>query len=545
MFRERPERRREEPGADRRRQRRRGDQGRAAARVQRRRADDDDHRGRAGRSTRTPAIAAAPAALPRGQPLRRRAARQPERAGARGAASTIPIQQTSNSVQLDQILTNALQADVRGNLQLLLKELGDGLQKLRWRRGPARVQPDRRPAPTRTRRWSTRRSSAPRPHDLSNLIRNFDRVAVALNRNEPQLKDLVTNLRIVTGSFAAEDEALASSIRQLPGVLDAAAPGLRQPQRAPSRSLRAFAREALPGVRSTGPTLDVATALHPPAARAGLRRELRGLTADLRPTDPAARQADPPPDPLHGAGAGRSPPASPTWSSPGPTTRSATPTTTTPATAIGPVYKETGYGLVGIARREPLRRRQRPVHPRRRRRRHQHRGTSAPAGSGIGNVAGQHDPARWAPSRADRLVAKTPFRPDDPLREPGDARPAARRLDAAADARSRTPTGAAADPARDPLADTAEAGADPRVRGDLARLPTLPRRSDIAANACAATLLDLADVLTRLREFRPKTCPSTARRCAIGRRGRLMGTAIRKHLRDFLAVAGLCRDRSA
>ena len=35
-----------------------------------------------------------------------------------------------------------------------------------------------------------------------------------------------------------------------------------------------------------------------------------------------------------------------------------------PARPVGRVYEETGYGLVGIASREPLRRRQRPVHPR-------------------------------------------------------------------------------------------------------------------------------------------------------------------------------------
>ena len=51
----------------------------------------------------------------------------PRLAGAR-SGDEIPIQQTSNSVQLDQILTT-LQANVRGNLQLAFKEIGDAFEK--------------------------------------------------------------------------------------------------------------------------------------------------------------------------------------------------------------------------------------------------------------------------------------------------------------------------------------------------------------------------------------------------------------------------------
>ena len=62
------------------------------------------------------------------------------------------------------------------------------------------------------------------------MIRNVDRVASALTRNEGQLEDLVTNLRVVTGSFASEDAALEQGIAELPRTLRRAA-GVREPQR--------------------------------------------------------------------------------------------------------------------------------------------------------------------------------------------------------------------------------------------------------------------------------------------------------------------------
>ena len=104
--------------------------------------------------------AAAPAALPRGQPLRRPAARAAPAAEEATDGYTVPIDQTSISVQLDQVLTT-LQSDVRTDLQVFLQEFGsalidnggaEGFQEL-YRTSPARVQVHGR--------RSTRRCSAP------------------------------------------------------------------------------------------------------------------------------------------------------------------------------------------------------------------------------------------------------------------------------------------------------------------------------------------------------------------------------------------------
>ena len=121
-------------------------------------------------------------------------------------------------------------------------------------------------------------------HDLSELIVNLDSTIEALNQGD-DLQNLVTNLRIVLGSFAAESESLERAIAILPDVLREGEPALAS-LNASLPALRAFSREALPGVRSTPETLDAATPLLAQIRGLVSEDELRGLTADLRPTIP-------------------------------------------------------------------------------------------------------------------------------------------------------------------------------------------------------------------------------------------------------------------
>ena len=62
-------------------------------------------------------------------------------------------------------------------------------------------------------------------HDLSELIVNLDSTVEALNQGD-DLQDLVTNLRTVLGSFAAESESLEQAIAILPEVLEVGEPAL-------------------------------------------------------------------------------------------------------------------------------------------------------------------------------------------------------------------------------------------------------------------------------------------------------------------------------
>jgi phospholipid/cholesterol/gamma-HCH transport system substrate-binding protein len=259
----------------------------------------------------------------------------------------IPIQQTSNSVQLDQILTT-LQANVRGNLQLALREVGNAFEKYGGAEGLRNIYAKGGPAYKNTA-WVNEALLGTRAHDLSGLVRNFDIVAAALDRNEPQLKDLVTNLRIVTGSFAAQDRALQASIHELPGTLFAARPVFANLNRS-FPFLRAFSREALPGVRSSGPTLTVATPFIYQLRKLVSRPELRGLTKDLRPTVPQlarlARAQLPFMEQARALSSCFNHVVIP-WSNQ--TIQSAALPSGDGEGGTGKVYEETGYGLTGIA----------------------------------------------------------------------------------------------------------------------------------------------------------------------------------------------------
>jgi phospholipid/cholesterol/gamma-HCH transport system substrate-binding protein len=255
-----------------------------------------------------------------------------------------PVNQTSVSVQLDQVLTT-LQSDVRADLQVFLDEFGaalsdhgggEGFQEL-YRTSPGAYK------------YTSQVNEAflgTEPHDLSGVLRNFDKVARALVQNEEQLKDLVTNFRIFAGSFAAQDESLEQAIVELPQVIDASRPAFAN-LNASFPALRAFAREALPGVRNTPETLDAATPFLHQVRRLVSKRELRGLVKDLRPTIPQLAKLSKRTVPfLEQARALAScfnqviiP-----WSN-----DTVDGGSSYPHPAVGPVYKETGYGLVGIA----------------------------------------------------------------------------------------------------------------------------------------------------------------------------------------------------
>jgi phospholipid/cholesterol/gamma-HCH transport system substrate-binding protein len=192
-------------------------------------------------------------------------------------------EQTAVSVQLDQILTT-LQSDVREQLQIALEEFGGALVD---HGGAAGFRELYRTSPG-SYKYTSQVNEAflgTEPHDLSDLVKNLDRVVEGLGRNEQQLQDLVTNFRIFAGSFAAEDAALEQGIAELPRVLDASRPAFAS-LNAAFPPLRAFARESLPGVRSSAPTLEASLPLLRQVRKLMGKQELRGLVADLRPTIP-------------------------------------------------------------------------------------------------------------------------------------------------------------------------------------------------------------------------------------------------------------------
>ncbi len=195
----------------------------------------------------------------------------------------IPIEQTSNSVQFDQVLSS-LQAPVRENLQIFFREFGDALDKYGGAKGfqeSFRTSPD-------AFRYTAEVNEAllgTQPGDLTGFINNFDTVVAHLDRNSADLQGLISNLNTVSGDFAAHQASLRNAIIELPRALEAGRPALFKLNKA-LPPLRAFAIEALPGVKSADRALDDANPWIGQVRQLISQDELRGLVADLKPTIP-------------------------------------------------------------------------------------------------------------------------------------------------------------------------------------------------------------------------------------------------------------------
>jgi ABC-type transporter Mla subunit MlaD len=256
------------------------------------------------------------------------------------SGDTIPIAQTSISVQVDQVLTT-LQAPVRADLQTFLIEFGNGLDKYGGGEG-LRTAFKTSPDAFRYTSVVNEATLGTQPGDLTGLVVNLDSFIRALNQNQTQLQDLVTNLATVLGAFGREDQALETAIFTLPQVLGVGQPALVKLNRA-LPTLRAFSREILPGVRSGNSALDAANPFIKQLRGLVGPQELRGLVSDLVPVVPQLAQLSEGLLPFLEQARTLSSCFNNViipWSN-----------TTIPANdgvATGPVYKETGYGLAGI-----------------------------------------------------------------------------------------------------------------------------------------------------------------------------------------------------
>jgi phospholipid/cholesterol/gamma-HCH transport system substrate-binding protein len=199
------------------------------------------------------------------------------------SGDVVPMEQTSISVQFDQVLTS-LQAPVREDLQIFLKEFGDALDKYGGGEGfreSFRTSPAAYGATAQVNEAFLGRQ----PGDLAGFIRNLGTFVRALDSEQQALLDFVTNFRIVTGALASEDEALEQAIAELDPLLAEGRPALAK-LNAAFPELRAFAREMLPGTRAANKALDHAQPWIGQLRQLVSKPELRGLVKDLRPTIP-------------------------------------------------------------------------------------------------------------------------------------------------------------------------------------------------------------------------------------------------------------------
>ena len=255
----------------------------------------------------------------------------------------VPQSQTSSSVQFDQVLTS-LQAPVRQDLQVFLKEFGGALDKYGGAKG---FQESFRTSPAAYEYTSQVNQAllGTQPGDLAGFVSNLDVVARELNANSTDLQGLITNLNTVSGDFAAHQASLRDAIVELPQALAVGRPALfKLNQDFPA--LRAFAREALPGREVRQPGARLREPVDRPAPPADLQE--RAARPGRRPAahgpGPGSAQQRLAAVPRAGEGALAScfnnvviP-----WSN----TRSPTTTAIRPAAKV---YQETAYGFTGVA----------------------------------------------------------------------------------------------------------------------------------------------------------------------------------------------------
>ena len=195
---------------------------------------------------------------------------------------TFPIQQGIEPVQFDQVLTG-LQSDTRQNLQTLIKQFGIAVKQ----GGPAYNQSIKYWLPAYEYSSIVAHDALGiEPHDLSNYMTAQANVASAIDAHPQHLESLITNFNSTAGAFARENVALQNTLVQLPQTLNAAIPAFNA-LNAAFPPLRQLARTLIPGVKSTGPMVDASLPFITQLNLLVQPSELRGLTADLKPTIPA------------------------------------------------------------------------------------------------------------------------------------------------------------------------------------------------------------------------------------------------------------------
>ncbi|MGI8945532.1 MAG: MlaD family protein [Thermoleophilaceae bacterium] len=171
-------------------------------------------------------------------------------------------------------------SDTRADLRVFLKEYSKGLEG-RGARGLNEALRNGGPALRNLALVSDAALGLEPGSDLQRVLEGQGRTAAALVRDERALKGLVTSLDITAGALAREDAALEASVPALRDALRVGHPALASVNSA-LPSLRRFAVDALPGVRSSDPTLKAALPFIRQARGLVAPGELRGTARELR-----------------------------------------------------------------------------------------------------------------------------------------------------------------------------------------------------------------------------------------------------------------------
>jgi ABC-type transporter Mla subunit MlaD len=212
----------------------------------------------------------------------------------------LPVTQTANPVQLDQVL-GALNSDTRTNLQDFLVGYGDGLTRKPNAAEDAKQDPEvrglnaaqalnksylRGPASLRGGAVVNQAIAGTEPHDLSKLVASIGKVTAALNVHEQQLGELIVNFNAFFRSFAAQSGALRTTVAELPAALHNATRGLAS-LNASFAPTKAFANAIIPGVKATPRTVKAALPWIEQVRASLTPSELGGVARGLASATPA------------------------------------------------------------------------------------------------------------------------------------------------------------------------------------------------------------------------------------------------------------------
>jgi phospholipid/cholesterol/gamma-HCH transport system substrate-binding protein len=215
------------------------------------------------------------------------------------SGTTIPITQTSDPVQLDQVLS-ALNTDTRTNLQDFLAGYGEGLTRKPTPAEDAEQDPDvrgldgaqalnksyqRGPAALRGISIVQQAITGTEPHDFSKLIAGIGRLTSGLNVHEQQLGELIGHFNTFLGAFAAQSSSLSATVVQLPGALQNAGRAFTT-LNAAFPPTRAFALALAPGVEQTPATVSAALPWIEQVQASLAPGELGGVAEALRSAAP-------------------------------------------------------------------------------------------------------------------------------------------------------------------------------------------------------------------------------------------------------------------
>jgi phospholipid/cholesterol/gamma-HCH transport system substrate-binding protein len=239
---------------------------------------------------------------------------QPGSPSARTISSgyTIPVAQTADPVQLDQVL-DALNTDTRANLQSFLINYGEALTRTPEAPENAEQEPEvrglnaaqalnkiyaRGPAALRGGAVDAQAITGTEPHDLSKLVASIGKITAALNVHEQDLSELFPNFNSFFAALAEQAAGIKTLVAELPATLTGVDQGLAGLDES-FPPTRAFAHDILPGIRNTNRTV-AATLPWIEQVQASLApEELGGVAEGLKTSVPSLARVQSEQTPLY------------------------------------------------------------------------------------------------------------------------------------------------------------------------------------------------------------------------------------------------------